>query len=218
MANEKKPSNPDAAALLTTETDFSRSVDREIIRQVGGMNLRGLRILREALAASRVVLPQAAAALKSEWLTIEDAALASVADCPYLLFSLSTDTAFALWRRAQADVALPRLPPGLCEGQAGQGFARIVCYFAWQTAQSRPAAASLLLGLSPAGCEALRALELPQIDELAETAGPCVSLRWGDDTSFWQRRLAAARARDRNGLWETTLAGVQRLAVVSRSN
>lgn len=29
MANEKKPSNPDAAALLTTETDFSRSVDRE---------------------------------------------------------------------------------------------------------------------------------------------------------------------------------------------
>ncbi len=79
-------------------------------------------------------------------------------------------------------------------------------------------AASLLLGLSPAGCDALRALELPQIDELAETAGPCVSLRWGDDTAFWQRRLAAARARDRNGLWETTLVGVQRLAAVSRSS
>ncbi len=53
----KKPSIPETAALVTTETDFSHSVDREIIRQVGGMNLRGLRILREALAASRVVLP-----------------------------------------------------------------------------------------------------------------------------------------------------------------
>lgn len=218
MVNDKKLAGPDSAVLATTETDFARSVDREIIRQVGGMNLRGLRILRDALAASKTVLPPAAAALKQEWLSTEDAALASVADCPYLLFNLSTDTAFALWRRAQSGVALPRLPPGLCEGQAGQGFARIVCYFAWQTAQSRPAAASLLLGLSPAGCNALRELELPQIDELAETAGPCVSLRWGDDTPFWRRRLEAARSRDRNALWETTLAGVQRLAAVSRSS
>ena len=134
------------------------------------MNLRGLRILYDALAALRVVLPQAAAALKSEWLAIEEAALASVVDGPYPLFNLSTDTAFALWRRAQADATLPRLPPGLFEGHADQGFARIVCYFAWQTAHSRPAAVSLPIGLSLAGCEALRALELPQIDELAETA------------------------------------------------
>ena len=217
MVNEKKPAAPEMA-LATTETDFARSVDREIIRQVGGMNLRGLRILRDALAASRGGLPPAAIALREEWLSIEDAALASVADCPYLLFSLSTDTAFALWRRVQAGSPVPRLPPGLCEGQAGQGFARIVCYFAWQTAQSRPAAASLLLGLSAPGCAALGALELPQIDELSETAGPCVTLRWGEDAPFWSRRLEAARSRDRTKLWESTLAGVQRLAALSRSS
>jgi hypothetical protein len=153
MASEKKPPAADPAALATTETDFARSVDREIIRQVGGMNLRGLRILREALAASKTVLPAAASTLREDWLTLDDAALASVADCPYLLFDLATDTAFTLWRRAQAGGPLPRLPPGLCEGQAGAGFARLVCYFAWQTSQSRPAAASLLLGVSPAATD-----------------------------------------------------------------
>lgn len=218
MATDKKSQIRDPVALATTETDFARSVDREIIRQVGGMNLRGLRILREALESSKIVLPAAASMLREDWLGLEDGVLASVADCPYLLFDLSTDTAFALWRRVQAGVSLPRLPPGLCEGQAGQGFARIVCYFAWQTAQSRPAAASLLLGLSPTGCAALRELELPQIDELAETAGPCVGLRWGEDVLFWRRRIQAAKAGDRNALWETTLAGVQRLAAVSRSS
>lgn len=217
MATRKPSPTPDPVALATTETDFARSIDREIIRQVSGMNLRGLRILREALEGSKVVLPSAASMLREAWLDLDDGVLASVADCPYLLFELSTDTAFALWRRAQSGVPLPRLPPGLCEGQAGHGFARIVCYFAWQTAQSRPAAASLLLGLSPAGCSALRELELPQIDELAETAAPCVSLRWGEDVLFWRRRLQAARAGDRSALWETTLAGVQRLAAVSRS-
>ena len=217
MANDKKSPTPDPSALATTETDFARSVDREIIRQVGGMNLRGLRILRDALEGSKIVLPSAASMLREEWLGLDDGVLASVADCPYLLFDLSTDTAFALWRRVQAGVNLPRLQPGLCEGQAGQGFARIVCYFAWQTAQSRPAAASLLLGLSPAGCAALRALELPQIDELAETAGPCVGLRWGEDVLFWRRRIQAAKAGDRAALWDTTLSGVQRLASVSRS-
>jgi len=213
----KNPQIRDPIALATTETDFARSVDREIIRQVGGMSLRGLRILREALESSKIVLPSAASMLREDWLGLEDGVLASVADCPYLLFDLSTDTAFALWRRIQAGVSLPRLPPGLCEGQAGQGFARIVCYFAWQTAQSRPAAASLLLGLSPAGCEVLRELELPEIDELAETAGPCVSLRWGEDVLFWRRRIQAAKAGDRTALWDTTLSGVQRLAAVSRS-
>ena len=217
MASEKKTPTADAVALATTETDFARSVDREIIRQVGGMNLRGLRILRDALAASKTVLPAAAGTLREDWLALDDGALASVADCPYLLFELATDTAFTLWRRAQAGGPMPRLPPGLCEGHAGQGFARLVCYFAWQTSQSRPAAASLLLGLSAAGCSALRTLELPQIDELAETAGPCVSLRWGDDTRFWRRRLEAARSSDRASLWESTLGGVQRLAAVSRS-
>lgn len=217
MAHDKNPPLPDPAVLATTETDFARSVDREIIRQVGGINLRGLRILREALGSSKLVLPSAASMLREEWLALDEGVLASVADCPYLLFELSTDTAFALWRRTQTGVSLPRLPPGLCEGQAGHGFARIVCYFAWQTAQSRPAAASLLLGLSAAGCAALRVLELPQIDELAETAAPCVGLRWGEDVLFWRRRLQAARAGDRAALWETTLAGVQRLAAVSRS-
>jgi hypothetical protein len=45
-----------------------------------------------------------------------------------------------------------------------------------------------------------------------------VVLRWGEDVLFWRRRIQAAKAGDRTALWETTLAGVQRLAAVSRSS
>ena len=64
MAIDKKSQIRDPVALATTETDFARSVDREIIRDVGGMNLRGLRILREALESSKIVLPSAASMLR----------------------------------------------------------------------------------------------------------------------------------------------------------
>ncbi|MBM4216277.1 MAG: hypothetical protein FJ178_00260 [Gammaproteobacteria bacterium] len=64
IAIDKKSQIRDPVALATTETDFARSVDREIIRHVGGMNLRGLRILREALESSKIVLPSAASMLR----------------------------------------------------------------------------------------------------------------------------------------------------------
>ena len=58
---------------------------------------------------------------------------------------------------------------------------------------------------------------LDLLDPVAETAGECVSLRWGGDLRFWSRRLDAARTADRAALWESTLAGVQRLAALARA-
>jgi hypothetical protein len=41
-------------------------------------------------------------------------------------------------------------------------------------------------------------------------------LRWNTDPWFWGRRLEAANAADHRRLWQTTYAGVQRLASLSR--
>ncbi|MEY3137223.1 MAG: hypothetical protein RL580_955 [Pseudomonadota bacterium] len=205
-------------AITTTETDFARSVDREIIRQVGGMNLRGLRALREALSTSRPGLPVAAESLREQWLALDDGAVAAVADAPYLLFDLSLEPAFEARRHRLPEEAPP--PPaetGLCGAASGRGFARLMCHFAWQTSKARPAAAALLLGVNASTCNTLRALDLLELDAIAETAGECVSLRWGADLRFWSRRLDAARTADRAALWESTLAGVQRLAALARA-
>jgi hypothetical protein len=205
-------------AITTTETDFARSVDREIIRQVGGMNLRGLRTLREALSTSRPGLSAAAEALREQWLELDEGAVAAVADAPYLLFDLSLEPAFEARRhRLPEEAPPPRAETGLCGTVTGRSFARLMCHFAWQTSKARPAAAALLLGVNASTCNTLRALDLLELDGIAETAGECVTLRWGSDLRFWSRRLDAARTADRAALWESTLAGVQRLASLART-
>jgi hypothetical protein len=205
-------------AITTTETDFARSVDREIIRQVGGMNLRGLRALREALSTSRPGLPVAAESLREQWLALDEGAVAAVADAPYMLFDLSLESAFGVRRhRLPEEAPPPRAETGLCGAATGCGFTRLVYHFAWQTSKARPAAAALLLGVNASACNTLRALDLFELDAIAETAGERVSLRWGADLRFWSRRLDAARTADRAALWESTLAGVQRLAALART-
>jgi hypothetical protein len=205
-------------AITTTETDFARSVDREIIRQVGGMNLRGLRALREALSTSRPGLPVAAESLREQWLALDEGAVAAVADAPYMLFDLSLESAFEVRRhRLPEEAPPPRAETGLCGAATGCGFTRLVYHFAWQTSKARPAAAALLLGVNASACNTLRALDLFELDAIAETAGERVSLRWGADLRFWSRRLDAARTADRAALWESTLAGVQRLAALART-
>jgi hypothetical protein len=74
----------------------------------------------------------------------------------------------------------------------------------------------LLLGLAPQAVERLRAVPLPELDPLADRHRGGLRLRWNTDPWFWGRRLEAANAADQRRLWQTTYAGVQRLASLSR--
>ena len=76
--------NPGAQRAVAE--DFRTAVDAEAFRQVAEMNLRGLRVLRDALAEGRVPDIAAVAALRERWLDLDDAALRRVADAPFLLF------------------------------------------------------------------------------------------------------------------------------------
>ena len=74
-----------------TETDFTHSVDREIIRQVGDLNFRGLSLIRQNLISSDPASSIVACTDRSLWSALNDASLKQVAEAPYLLFELPFD-------------------------------------------------------------------------------------------------------------------------------
>lgn len=190
----------------TTNTDFARSVDRAILREVGDINLRGVRALcAVSLEAPAGALPPAIEAWRERWSTLDDEAQRALADAPYLLFE---------WRLGTE--VLSGVTPSWTAHPEIRRFARILCHFAWHTSRVRAMAAPLLLGSPAAACVALAALDPGALDALAESGGQRVALRWAEDERHWGKRLAAAQQADRQALWENTLAGVQRLAATAR--
>jgi hypothetical protein len=215
--NSPVPHSVPRASYETAE-DFPSAVDTEAFRLVAEMNLRGLRVLREALADGRSPGLAAVDGLRSDWLALDDAGLARVAEAPFLLFELSIDAALIAHRSQRLAVSDdPHRVVSWCARPAGRAFARLLCHFCWQTCRTAPTAASLLLGISPAGCAAFRTLTLPNLDALTEIAGHWLALRWGDEPRHWRRRLQAAGRTDPEALWQDTLHGLQRLAAVART-
>lgn len=207
--------NPRAARPVAE--DFPAAADPEAFHQVAEMNLRGLRVLRDALLEGRGLEISAAAKLRERWLALDDAGLQRVADAPFLLFELSLDAALAAQRASRLAVGDdPRRATLWCARAQGRAFARLLCHFAWQTSRTAPSAAVLLLGVSPAGGTALRSLGLQQLDAFTEIAGDWLTLRWGDEPKLWAARLAAAATGDPDRLRRDTLHGLQRLAVLAR--
>ncbi len=220
MEADNNPPVPHAISRASYEAaeDFPLAVDIEAFRLVAEMNLRGLRVVREALADGRSSGLAAIDALRSDWLALDEAALARVAEAPFLLFELSIDAALTAHRSPSWAVSDdPHRVVSWCARPAGRAFARLLCHFCWQTCRTAPTAASLLLGISPAGCAAFRTLTLPNLDAFTEVAGHWLALRWGDEPRHWTGRLQAAGHTDPAALWQDTLHGLQRLAAVART-
>ena len=220
MEADNNPPVPLAISRVSYEAaeDFPLAVDIEAFRLVAEMNLRGLRVVREALADGRSSGLAAVDALRSDWLALDEAALARVAEAPFLLFELSIDAALTAHRSPSWAVSDdPHRVVSWCARPAGRAFARLLCHFCWQTCRTAPTAASLLLGISPAGCAAFRTLTLPNLDAFTEVAGHWLALRWGDEPRHWTGRLQAAGRTDPAALWQDTLHGLQRLAAVART-
>ena len=100
MEADNNPPVPHALPRTSYEAaeDFPLAVDTEAFRLVAEMNLRGLRVLREALADGRSSGLAAVDGLRSDWLALDEAALARVAEAPFLLFELSIDAALTAHR------------------------------------------------------------------------------------------------------------------------
>ena len=197
-----------------TETDFTHSVDREIIRQVGDLNFRGLSLIRQNLISSDPASSIVACTDRSLWGALNDASLKQVAEAPYLLFELPFDPILFVDDERADDRSGDH--QHVWSTASGRDYVRLLCHFAWQVCRGRAVAATLLLGLAPQAVERLRAVPLPDLDPLADRNRGELRLRWNTDPWFWGRRLEAANAADQRRLWQTTYAGVQRLASLSR--
>ncbi|MEY3713440.1 MAG: hypothetical protein RL321_1060 [Pseudomonadota bacterium] len=189
-----------------TETDFTHSVDREIIRQVGDLNFRGLSLIRQNLIGDDPATTFVACDDRDIWKGLTETSLKQVAEAPYILFDLPFDPS----------QDQPQAHHELWSTAAGRDYVRLLCHFAWQVCRGRAVAATLLLGLAPAVVERLRAVPLPELDPLADRNRGGLQLRWHADPWFWGHRLEAAQTADQRRLWQTTFAGVQRLAALSR--
>ena len=197
-----------------TETDFTHSVDREIIRQVGDLNFRGLNLIRQNLIGSDPASNIVACADRDLWSGLNEISLKQVAEAPYLLFELPFDPIASF--DVERSNNLSNDHHDIWSTAPGRDYVRLLCHFAWQVCRGRAVAATLLLGLSPQAVERLRAVPLPELDPLADRNRGGLRLRWHADPWFWGRRLEAANAADQRRLWQTTYAGVQRLASLSR--
>lgn len=197
-----------------TETDFTHSVDREIIRQVGDLNFRGLNLIRQNLLSSNPDTSLLACADPLLWGQLNESTLRQVAEAPYVLFDLPFDPAAT--SNASHDMPPDGTSHSLWSISPGRDYVRLLCHFAWQVCRGRAVAATLLLGLAPSTVERLRELPLPDLEPLADRSGSALKLRWSADPWFWSRRLEAATTADQRKLWQTTLSGVQRLAALSR--
>jgi hypothetical protein len=195
-------------------------VDRELLRQIAALNLRGLQVICElhgtaATAERSDDFPLTA----DDWRALDEAARERIADAPYLLFEISVDAALAETGAAErsAASALPAVadaPARYSPWSAAhpRAFAGAVLHFAWHVAHTRPVAAPFVLGLPPQACAALQRSSPHGLDWLADAAPHWLRLRWHDDESHWRRRLVAARDNDLKGLRAHTLVGLQRLA------
>jgi hypothetical protein len=230
-----------AAPKVRRESRAGRALDAETQQQVAELNLRGIALVRAALAAAgpapaagsagagppaAVPLPAALCALRREWLALDEAAQGRLAGSPYLLFEFglsgaSIGTAATLSparvvHDGEASSVVGSVSAAPFAGAEGRVFLRLLRHYAWHLVRSSPAVTVFVLGVPWAALEALRTMSLSCVEALGEVAPGGLRLRWDDQPALWKDWLAAARGDDAAALWAVQLRGLQRIAGLCR--
>jgi hypothetical protein len=80
---------------------------------------------------------------------------------------------------------------------------------AWHLAQTRPAAARLAFGTSPATIAALARLPVAAVDRLARRVAPALAARFGSRARFWLQFEGCAAHPDDRSVDELQRLGLQ---------
>lgn len=104
---------------------------------------------------------------------------------PYALFDLRFgDGAFWEAEAAAASGVQDAAAAPACDERMA-AFARAAVLLAWHLAQTRPAAARIVLGSAPATIAALARLPVAAVDRLARRVAPALNARFGSRARFW---------------------------------
>lgn len=192
----------------------------ETLSALAELNEQSLLLLvAQAATAERATQPLLRD-LAQLWSKLDADALKRAAACPYLLM----DTGFAdpsrwLWARGQQVLERERGPvvPFFTVPKAA-AFMRTVLSYGWHLAQSQPAAARLLLGMSAPCVKLVRDCTLSQMGELAERHPAWLQPRWPQRVRVWRELLTAAAAGEGPALQQARLRGLQILAADARAS
>lgn len=88
-------------------------------------------------------------------------------------------------------------------------FTRTVVMLVWHLAQTRPAAARLVFGASPAAIAAIAGTPVAAIDRLARRVAPAFAARFGSRTRFWLQFEGCAARPDSGSVDSLRRLGLQ---------
>ncbi len=137
---------------------------------------------------------------------------ALVARCPFSLFSARFHDD-ELWLRLASPAAVSE---NEARPEAALGyfvhFAQAALFFAWHLAQSNPAAARVVFGMSPLTLGVFGNLALTRLQQIAREHPDVIVPRWPERTSFWRTLLDTAPRASEQFANQAHLVGLQMLA------
>jgi hypothetical protein len=159
-------------------------------------------------------LPGLLASHLARWCTLTPAARAQLAASPYLLVDAGFDDEQRwLWpgRRMVRDLRRDLAAPFFIGEHVGD-FVRRVLMFGWHLARANRQLARVVLGMTPACAAHVAALQLRDLDWLAEHQPGWVRPRWERHPDIWRDLLRAADGDDDAQIAQVSLRGLQLMA------
>jgi len=137
---------------------------------------------------------------------------ATVARCPFSLFSARFHDD-ELWLRLANPAAVSENDAHCDNAHAHLAhFAQAALFFAWHLAQSNPAAARVVFGMSPLTLGLLGNLPLTRLQQIAREHPEVIVPRWPERTLFWRTLLDTSPRAPEQSASQAHLVGLQMLA------
>jgi hypothetical protein len=173
-----------------------------------------LELLCSTAASTVQPLPGMLANHLPRWLRLSPAARQQLAASPYLLADAGFDDE-QRWqhagRRMVRDLRRDFTSPFFV-GEHVNDFVRRVLVFGWHLSRANRQLARVVLGMTPACASHVAALQLRDLDWLAESQPGCVRPRWERHPDIWRHLLRAADGDDDMLLAQASLRGLQLMA------
>lgn len=181
---------------------------------VSEINSQCLDLLCSTAASNAQPLPGLLANHLEQWRGLSPVARTHLAASPYLLADAGFDDELR-WlppgRRMVRDLRRDLAAPFFV-GDRVNDFVRRVLMFGWHLARANRQLARVVLGMTPACAAQVAALQLRDLDWLAETQPGWVRPRWERHPDIWRHLLRAADGDDDAMLKQASLRGLQLLA------